>query len=455
MRKPSTKEWITLAIFALVIPASIFFMSYGGRPVTSAPVIKEDLNESLNVQQWNFPDGPRVYTVERDAHPIVDIKLIFDAGSARDKIPGTASMVARLLDKGSKHYSADEIAEKFESVGARLSIHADRDRLTISCRSLSDRAALSRVIPLLQEMAAAPRFDAEMVEVSKSQLQVWLEREKKEPSEQADKSFMAQLYQDHPYAHEVKGTLQSVPLITENDLKNFHQQYFVPENLTVVVVGDVDAGTVDDWVKSLKQALPKGAKSSPIEKVASTSIGQIQHIDFDATQTHLRYGLPVELGNDPDHYALKMAEQVIGGGFNSRLYNEVRRDNGLAYSVRANSAGWQGEGPFYIKIETRSEKAEEVIERVKSIVKDMLENGPTSEELRVAKKSVKGQLSLMFSSNEWIAAHLGTMAFYNKPLDFYEEYAARLEAVTAEEVKRVLRERAPLEKWTLVTVGPA
>lgn len=455
MHKLTKNQWIIVLVFALLIPVTIFFVSYHERPVTSAPVIMEELNESLNIQQWTFPDGPRIYVVERDAQPIVDIKLIFDAGSARDNIPGTSYLLAKMLTKGTEKFTANEIAERLESVGADLHVYADQDKLTLSCRTLSDSAALKLVIPVLQELIQHPTFEPEAFSAVKNQLSVRLKREAEEPRPLAEKAFLEQLYGSHPYAHPVQGTKESLDSLTSDTLKSFHSTQFSPQNMTVVVVGDTDSGSVDSWVKQLVEGLPTADKLSPIDKVETIAAGTERHVSLDSAQTHIRFGLPLQTADDQDRYALKIAEQVIGGGFNSRLYNNVRRDGGLAYSVSASSNAWSSEGPFSIRLETRAEKAQDAVEKVQQVVKTFIEKGPTTEEVELAKRSVKGQLSLMFSSNQWIAAHVEDMAFYDKPLDFFEEYARKLDEVTAEDVVRVMQKRAPIENWNLLTVGPA
>lgn len=455
MHKLSTSQWIAAGICALVIPATILTMSYRERPVTSAPVVMEGLSESLTVQHWVFPEeGPKVYAVERHSRPIVDIRLVFDAGSARDQVPGEAYLLSQLLTKGTKKYSADQIAEKMESVGARLSVGVDRDKLTISCRSLSDDSALDVILPVLKEILSTPQIPEEAFVLAKNQLDVQLTRRADEPKPQVEEAFMATIYGDHPYGHSVLGTKKSIASITTADLKQFHNKYFTPENMTVVVVGDATSGAVDRWIQGFIQGMPKGSKPAPLPKLKQQSKDMKKHVALESSQTHIRFGLPVEFANDTDHYKLKVAEQVLGGGFNSRLFNSVRRDGGLAYHVSANSDGWLAPGPFTIKLETRAEKADEAVKKVKKVLAELMEKGPTDEELSLAKQSVKGQLTLMFSSNAWIASHLESMAFYDKPLDFFESYGEHLDTVTAEDVMSVLKQRAPLEKWHLVTAGP-
>ena len=455
MHKLTSSQWLIVGTFAVIIPISIFFMSYPNMPVRSGTVAKQELTDVLNIESWQSDEGPSVYFVERSANPMVDIQLYFDAGSARDVVPGEAYLLAQMLERGTQEYTADEFLEKIESVGAEFSVSVDRDKTLLHCRTLSDSIALNQVIDLLGSLLKSPRFDKDDFDQINSQLAMRLTKQSDEPNVQASLHFHEAVYGDHPYAQPIRGSLDSITKIQLGDIQRFHQQYYGKDNMTVVVVGDVSAGRVDSWVRSWSESMPAGHKGAPLSQVAPKAASEAIHQNFDSSQTHIRYGLPVETPLDADHFSLKVAEQVLGGGFSSRLYKQVRKDRGLAYSVSARSNEQSGKGLFYIRLETRSDMSEEAVSLITDMVKTFIEGGPTEQELADAKAKVKAQTALLFSSNGWIASHVGELAYYKKPLSFYDTYAKNLEAVTAEQVKETLQRRAPVDHWQLVTVGPA
>jgi len=393
--------------------------------------------------------------VPTEGIPIIDIQVNFDAGSARDnENPGLAALCVHLLDQGTSNANADLIAEKFEDAGAIFNVNVDRDRTTISLRSLTDPKLLNPVIALYAELIASPIFSETNIETLRSQTLIGLKRNLQQPNTVASQAFFKALYKNHPYAEPACGTIEGVSKISKADLIQFHQQYYVAKNATITIVGGVSKEQATDIANQIAQKLPTGNPAAPLPNVAVLTEPINVNISFPTEQTHVLAGQPCAIQNDPDYFPLLVGNYILGGGMlTSRLFNEVRNERGLAYNISSAVLQLEKPAPFVIKLQTKNSQTKEAITVLQNTLSKFINEGPTEQEVLEAKQAITRSFPVEISNNEKITDVVSNMGFYQLPLDSLATYQKQVDAVTIPEIKSAFLRRINPEKLGLIIVG--
>ena len=222
------------------------------------------------IQNWQTSNGAKVLFVEAPDLPMVDIRVVFDAGSARDgDIPGIAMMTNSMLTEGAGQWNADDIAERVESVGAVLGIDALRDMAVVSLRSLTEEKALYKSLETMAAVIAMPTFDQTALDRNLEALKIALRQEKQSPANIASKAFYKAMYAEHPYAHPSNGNEESLDKITRKSLRFFHEKYYVGRNAIVAIVGAVDRQQAEQLAEQAVGALPAGEHAPALSYCSS------------------------------------------------------------------------------------------------------------------------------------------------------------------------------------------
>ncbi len=406
------------------------------------------------INAWTTDNGIKVLHVNSPELPMVDIALTFDAGSARDnELAGLSAMMHGLLDKGTGKLDADDVASRFEDVGAQFSASVDLDRSSVMLRSLSNEEFFNDALTMFISVVSKPSFPERDFDREKKRLLISLEDIDQRPSDIVGRKFFELLYQQHPYAQPRSGTKQSANKITLKDIKKFHKSYLVTTNSILAIVGDVSEQQAQDIANKISESLPKGKAQEKIALVKS-SLETKQHIDFPSQQSHVRMGqIGVERGN-PDYFNLYVGNHILGGGgFTSRLVKEVRSKRGLSYSVYSYFLPYEQAGPFMLGLQTRSDQVTEAIQVCNQVLADFIENGPTQEELALSKQNIMNGFPLRIDSNRDILGYLSLIGYYNLPLTYLDDFNKNIENVSLEDVKKAFRKQLDLDTFVTVVVG--
>lgn len=410
---------------------------------------------ALNIETWKTKNGVEVLFVETHALPMLDVRLNFKAGSARDDEKyGISSLVNGLLVEGSADLTAEQVAEGFESVGAQLGHDSLRDMAWLSLRTLTDKEILEQVGDLFALVAAQPSFPDKAIERDRKAMLVNLENRKKEIDPVAEDAFFIALYDDHPYAVAKEGTRETLEGINRTDLKTFHERYYSAANATLALVGDLTLSQAKAYAERLTARLKPGKKAVDLPVKGFPEQGKTIRIPFKTTQAHLMVGQPVMSRKDPDYYALYLGNHVLGGGgFNSRLMKEIRSKRGLVYSVYSYFIPMDKSGPFQMALQTKKSQAGEALQILDQMLKEFIQNGPTEEEVQHAKKNITGSFPLKIDSNKKIVEYLALIGFYDLPLDYLDSFNQRIEAVTIEQIKDAFKRRVDPDRLIKVVAG--
>jgi len=407
------------------------------------------------IEQWKTDKGTRVYYVSAPELPMVDIKIVFDAGSAQDKdLPGTALLTNAMLAEGAGGQTADQISAAFEDVGANFGNASQRDMATLSLRSLTAEPALSTALNALKLVLTKPDFPQAAFERLQNQVLLGLQAENQSPRALSARAFYANVFGEHPYANMPSGQAEVVEQLNVKTLKKFYQQYYVARNVTVVIVGAVDKTQAKAIAEQLMAELPEGDMANPLNKVpALTEAKQVQ-IEHPSQQTHILMGQPGISRDDPDYFPLYVGNHILGGsGLVSQLSNEVREKRGLSYSTYSYFRPMHQQGPYQFGLQTRNDQAQEALEVMQATLKAFIINGPTEAELTAAKQNITGGFALRIDSNSKIADYLAMIGFYGLPLTYLETFKDKVMAVTAADIKSAYERRVYPDKMVTIMVG--
>lgn len=410
--------------------------------------------QSVMLHHWTGEQQVEVYFVPTEVLPIVDVRIDFDAGSARDgQTPGVAQMTALMLSEGTTRMSTDEFNEAMEGYGVQYAVQVDKDRLGITLRAMANKD-LDAVIHLLQEMMSSPRFAPEDLQRVKQQWMVKLQQDLQQPGVLAARKFYHTLYGQHPYAMPTAGTMESIEAMTEVEIKAFHQKHLTARNMVITVVGGIHRDKARQIGNQLIKALPKGEPLPSIPEVQKLALDKEQRVDFNTKQAHVIFGQLGRDAADEMRYPLIVGNHILGGtDMVARLFQEVREKRGLAYSVYSYFQPLRQKGPFALSLQTQIQHTGEAVSVMRDTLQKFVEQGPTEEELIAAKKYLVGSFPLQLSSNQQILDTVSHMAFYHLPYDFLDEYTAKIEQVKIEDIKKTFQERIHPNEMTLVIVG--
>lgn len=449
--------WLLAIIITLGIVANYFFVNKKTIPIIEQENTghKSESNALLNIQSWQTTQGLNTFFLPIENLPIVDIQIVFTAGSAfDDNMPGIAQITNQLIGKDTQALSTDAIAEKFESLGALFDTHISRDAATVTLRTLSFDEEQTQAIDLLTHLFSAAYFTESSLSLEKEQLLTAIASQKQSPQAQASNAFYKAMYVHHPYASPPLGTTESINTFTLENIKDFYTRYYNLHNAILVISGDVTREEAETISTHVGASLLPGIPAPEIPVVTLPAATLIEHIEFPSTQNHILLGLPsLEKGN-PDFFAFYIGNEILGGsGLSSQLFEVVREQEGLAYSVRSQILPLKQKGPFTISLQTRNDSSDIALALVQDHLKTFIEHGPTQQELDKAKQNISGKFLMAFNSNAALAQHVAALAFYKLPLNYYDDYLAKINAVTVDDIQRVFNSYIGSQNLVTITLG--
>ena len=436
-RSVVVKNWITAVVCtAAVLGSSLLF---------AGP----------KIQSWETPNGAKVLFVAAPELPMMDVRVVFDAGSARDgDKPGLAQLTASLLSEGAGDWDADQLAERMEAVGANFGTGSARDMAWATVRTLTERKALNTALETLSAVIAKPRFESADFNRTREAMQVGLRQSEQNPGAVASKAFFATVFAGHPYASHPGGTQGSLAAMVKGDLVGMHKKYYVARNAVVAIVGAVERKQAEEIAAQVTAGLPKGTHASVLQKVALASKGVTEEIAFPSSQSHIRLGQPGMYRGDPDYFVLYVGNHIFGGsGLVSLLSDEVREKRGLSYSVYSYFNSMRQAGPFVMGAQTKNAQAQEALTVMRKTLQDFIDKGPTEEQLTASKQNITGGFPLRIASNKDIVGYLAMLGFYGLPLDYLDTFVNKINAVTTEQIRDAFQRRLKPDHFSTVVVG--
>lgn len=422
----------------------------------ASPAVAADAIRLPPATRYTLSNGLRVILLPVPGLPLVDFRLVLDAGSGLDPQgkEGLAGLTSDLLTQGTATRSATAIAEEAEFVGGTLSAAGGLEQTVVQAEFLS--ADFDRGLDLLADVTLRPKFAADEFDRAKARALGRIESDKDDPSTVAAQAFARAFYgAEHPFGHPSGGTAAGVGALTRADVVSFHERTYRPNRAWLVVVGGLDAGRAKSAIAkkfgAWKAGEAPGAPAGPPPAPQGARVVLVSKPD--ATQTQVRIGAPGLARNHPDRFPLLVANTILGGGFTSRLVSEIRVKRGLSYSISSRFEGQRATGVFVVNTFTKNETTRETIDVTLEELRKFRDQGPTPEEIQKAKNYLKGQFPLSIEAPDDLAQILSDVAFFGLPVDYVEGYWRRVDAVTPEDIQRVTRQYLPERGFLFVAVS--
>lgn len=394
---------------------------------------------TARVEEVVSPAGIRAYLIHEPRVPIMAMAFHFRGGAAADPPgkEGRAFMATGLIDEGAGPYDSQAFRAELEDNAIRLTFDADRDGVSGELKTLSESRA--HAFELLRLAVTAPRFDPEPVERVRSQILADLRRRETDPDYLASRTWFNAAFPDHPYGRPTRGTLDSIPRLTAEDCRDLVARRLARGNLVVGVAGDITAAELGPLLDHAFGGLPATAERPAVPK-AAPRVGEIRTVRLAIPQSVATFGHAGIDRHDPDYYAAYVANYILGGGgFSSRLTEEVREKRGLAYSVYSHLYHLDASPLWLGGVATNNEQVAQSLALVRQELARMARGELGEEELAHAKTYLTGSFPLRLTSNEQIAKTLMGMLVNDLGRDYLERRNGHIEAVTLADVRRVAR----------------
>lgn len=427
----------------LFVFMALILGAFTGRAVALAPI-----------QTVKAPSGVTAWLIEDHTNPLVSIRFSFQAGSVYDPQDkaGLADFLASTLDEGAGNLNAQAFQARLEDHSITLQFSAGAERFSAEILTLKEN--LQEATHLASLALTKPRFETNALERMRAQIQASLRQSMEDPNGLAQETLLKTIIGDTPYSRTTADYLKNLPSLTAADLKGFLRDYLVKDTLFVSVVGDITAAETATLLDQLFADLPQQGKPTDLPSLGPKFDGSLQVVEKPIPQTSVILAQKGIDRHHPNFYPAYVLNYIIGGGgFASRLYEEVRDKRGLAYSVYSYLVGNQSFDYWLIGSGTQNARVQETVNVIKDQWHLALKDGVTQEEVRNAKTYLTGSFPLRFNSSPSISAILLSMQEDDLPQDFLETRNQQVEAVTWEDVNRVAQNLLTPDQLVTVLVG--
>jgi zinc protease len=418
---------------------------------TSVPAAPAD---AMDIKRVTSPGGIEAWLVESHANPLIAIRFAFRGGASQDPADkqGLAYFVSGMMDEGAGDLDAVAFQERLQTLAMRMDFDAGRDVMLGNVQMLT--ANKDESLDLLRLAMAKPRFDADAVERVRGQIIAGLKFDENDPEEVAALAWDRLAFRDHPYGRPIKGTKSSIAAIGIDDLRDYARRVFARDKLVITVVGDIDAEKLGPTLDHVFGALPQASSLAPVADVKPPLGPAREIITMEVPQSVAQFGHRAFSRKDDDFMAAYILNYIIGGGgFSSRLMEEVREKRGLAYSVHSNIFPYQHGAVFVGSVATQNEAVAQSLAVIESELKRLAEEGPSAEELASAKSYLTGAYALRFESSSSIANQLLWIQIEDLGIGYVEKRNELVEQVTLGEIKLVAKRLIEADRLITTIVG--
>lgn len=409
---------------------------------------------AMQIQRVVSPGGIEAWLVEDHRVPLMAMQFGWEGGAAQDAAgkEGTAYFVSGMLDEGAGDLVSVAFQERLEELAVRLRFDSGLDSFTGKFETLTENRAAGA--ELLRLALTAPRFDEDAIARVRSQIVAALKFDMQDPEALASKAWYGQAFAGHVYGRPTKGTMDSLSAITADDLRGFARRTLARDTLKVAVVGDITPAELGALLDTVFGGLPATAQLAAVPRVEPAGGGKTVVVELDVPQSVVTFGREGFLRKDPDFVPAFVLNYIVGGGgFASRLMEEVREKRGLAYSVYSYVNAYKQTGLFMGGVATENRSVAQSISVIKDVLRDLATNGVSEEDLANAKAYLTGSYPLRFDTSSKIASQLLGIQMEGLGIDYVDQRNAQIEAVTIADLKRVAERLLQADDLFVTVVG--
>ena len=408
---------------------------------------------AVDVKEVTTPLGIKAWLVQDKSTPVIALSFSFGDGSATEPEgkKGVTNLMSIMLTDGAGSLPAEDFRRREEDATASMGFGAAPDLLSGSLRVLS--ANRDKGFELLRLAMTEPRFDESMLEQRRAQAIAALNQAEQRPNTVALRTLTATMFEGHPYAHNVSGLRDSLKTLTPDDLRKRAHELLSRDGLLVSAVGDIDAAQLSRELDKTFGSLPATADKPVLPPWTPPTKPRTIVVERPVPQSSVLMAMPALSRDDPDWYATLVMAQILGGGQQSRLFEQVREKRGLAYSVTASLRSYAKAAMLIVSTASANEKVAETIDVIRKEIDRLRDDGVTADELTDAKTYLSGSLALALDSSGAVSNMLQSFQVDRLPPDYFVKRADLISAVTAEDVQRVARKILRDQVITTVVVG--
>ncbi|HPU23564.1 MAG TPA: pitrilysin family protein [Candidatus Kapabacteria bacterium] len=441
-------------IFGLLILFSVVMTNL------NAQIDRSVRPEPLPEKEFQFPNhtthklrnGLRVFVIEDKEQPTIALRLLIPGGTSMDgNLPGTAELTAGLLTKGAGKMTALDIAKTIDGIGASISARASGDAVIVSASGLKKHT--NTILDVFKNVVLKPTFPKQELEKLTEQMIANLQYEKSQPEQVGQTLARKVIYGDeHPYA--LKANENSIQKISIKEVQNYYNTYFIPNNATLAVIGDVSA---KDIIPELEKAFADWKQGSipkiniPEPKPEPLGVYFIQRPASEQT-TLIVTNLAVPYKHN-DYITLDLASKIIGSGFGGRLFRTLREKYSFTYTPWGYLTTSKYINRFACGADVNSEKTDSSLNVIFEQIGSLAEDGPTDDELNRMKRFVIGQYKLSFENSDFVASLIQEADFMGVSLEQYKNYTKILEEITPNNIRHVAYQYLNPQKSRIIAVG--
>ncbi len=409
---------------------------------------------AVEVQRVISPMGIEAWLVENDSVPVIAMEFGFRGGVELDPDgkEGLANLVSVLLDEGAGDLDSATFQQRLSNAAISLGFDAAVDGFYGNLKTVTANA--DEAFELLELALTEPRFDADAVERMRAAVLADIRRRVADPGWMGRRAFYELAFDGHPYSRPSRGTAQTVNGLTAEDLHGFVAERFNRSNLLVGVSGDVTAEELGPILDRIFGGLPEGQPSPRPADVAPAGAGATLLVRRDGPQSSMMLSQPGIARSDPDFYTAYVVNHILGGGgFTSRLTDEVRERRGLTYGISSFLVNFDHANLLMVSSSMSNANVAQALELIRLEWRRLADAGVTAEELDDAKTFLTGSFPLRFTSTDRIASILLGMQLEDLGIDFLDRRNQEVEAVTLADANRVAAQLYDADALTVVVVG--
>ncbi len=409
---------------------------------------------SIKIQRVVSPGGIEAWLVENHDVPLVAMRFGFQGGAAQDPKgkEGLAHFVSGMLDEGAGDLTSTAFQERMQEIAIRMEFNASRDAFAGGFQTLTENSEAG--FEMLRLALTEARFDQAALERIKKQILTGLKFDLNDPRKVASREWFRLAFEGHPYSNPLKGSAESVAAITRDDLKDYARRVLTRDTLKISVVGDIDAKTLGSVLDKVFGGLGEKSDLRPVAEIKPPA-GPIEKIvEMNVPQSVVQFGLQGIKRKDKDFVPSYVLNYILGGGgFNSRLMEEVREKRGLAYSVYSYLSPYKHAAVYVGSVATENAAVKESLEVIQGELKRMAEKGPSANELQNAKQYLTGSYPLRFDTSSKIASQLLWVQIEELGIDYIDKRNSLIEAITLKDLKRVAARLLQADGLIVTIVG--
>ena len=366
---------------------------------------------------------------------------------------GVSHLLEHMVFKGTKRRTAHEIALSLEALGGSLDAYTSREHTVYQARVLDEH--LEEAADVIADIVFNPSLRESDLKLERKVILEEIGMVEDTPDDLVFELHNEALWGEHPYGYSILGTRDTVNALGVSELRDLHRRAYHPGKLVVAAAGNVEHDRLLEVLARTGWTDPDAGDSTPLlSPPARVATPKSMHVARDGAQTHVVMGTKTVAHGDPDRFPMLLVSMLLGGGMSSRLFQRVREDLGLAYSVYTYQSFHADSGMHGVYVATAPESTGAALDAIRAELRDVVDNGLPADEVAMGRQQLKGQVTLSLESVSSRMYRAASVELYDEPFRSLDDILALIDAISVDDVARVASAYFDPELMTVVSLGP-